>query len=267
MGMTNRLITRDFIYTVGSGSSGNSAILSFGGKLFIHDFGVSTARVRKALNNLGYGFDDVSAVLITHDHSDHISGLRTLCKYYDLPIVASGPTIEGVVKTLKRPFDHFYEIKQKDELRIGDIAISSYPSSHDAKGSINFIFKAGNKKFSCITDSGYISEDIGKAALGSDLLMIESNHDEQMLKDGPYPPYLKKRIAGNKGHLSNRQCSEYLIDSIKNGTTIVLLAHLSQHNNTPAIAYKTNYKLIRDNGLDAKLVTAPVLEMAEAIYF
>lgn len=223
-----------------SGSSGNSIFLSVGGTKLLIDAGLSAKRIVEALVSIGENPSELSAVLISHEHSDHIRGAGILSRKFDIPVYANENTWEAMSPMLgpvnlanRLCFD------TGKEFQIGDIAINSFPIPHDASEPVGYNFFAENKKVTIATDIGHISLGLLNCLEASDLLLLESNHDVEMLKVGPYPWHLKKRIAGEHGHLSNETAGKVVAYMAEKGTKRFLLGHLSRENNFPELAYQT----------------------------
>ena len=220
------------LHTLASGSSGNAALVSCGGVHILVDAGISCRRITSSLRTLGLTPDALSAVLITHTHSDHIQGLQTFCRHYDVPICGSRRTCSGLeyrvagIAPRLRPLENGGTV-------IGGVTVTAFPTSHDAPGSCGF--RVGDVGF--LTDSGYVTEEAEEVLTGVPLLVLEANHDVETLLSGPYPYYLKERILGRQGHLSNGDAADFARRCAGAGTKRILLAHLSRENNTPAMAH------------------------------
>ena len=226
------------IYQLFSSSSGNCCLVKNGSDVFLIDAGVSARRIKNAMEEVGVSPDQLKAVYITHEHTDHTKGLETLSKKYGLPIYAPEACFEGIIasapsaRELLRANNHG-SLTQWDNTRIYTVR-----TPHDACGSVGFRMDLGNEKFAYFTDIGHLSAEILRAMSGCERVVIESNHDIQRLKSGPYPYSLKKRILGPYGHLSNFDCAALLPHLAKYGTKRVVLAHLSKENNTPEMAFE-----------------------------
>ena len=227
--------------TIASGSTGNAALVSCGDTHILLDAGISAKRVTAGLAELGVKPRQLSAILLTHEHSDHVSGLRVLTKKAGAPIYATRPTLWewykrnrcDEVKALFRPHE------AGTGLQIGSLWVESFPTPHDAAGSVGWSIAGEGGRMVLCTDLGHVTEPVRRAVAGCDLLVCEANHDVDWVKSGPYPYYLKQRILGDYGHLSNEAGAELAAFAVEHGTKTVILAHLSQTNNTPARAYET----------------------------
>ena len=249
--------------TIASGSTGNAALVSCGDTHILLDAGISAKRVTTGLAALGVKPYQLSAILLTHEHSDHVSGLRVLTKKAGAPIYATRPTLWewykrnrcDEVKALFRPHE------AGTGFQIGSLWVESFPTPHDAAGSVGWSIAGEGGRMVLCTDLGHVTEPVRQAVAGCDLLVCESNHDVDWVKSGPYSYYLKQRILGDYGHLSNEAGAELAAFAVENGTRSVILAHLSQTNNTPARAYETAalrlMAMDRDLERDISLSVAP----------
>ena len=227
--------------TLASGSLGNAALVSCGDTHILLDAGVSAKRITAGLAALGVTPYQLTAILLTHEHSDHVSGLRVLSKKAGAPIYATRPTLWewykrnrcDEVKALFRPQE------AGTGVQIGSLWVESFPTPHDAAGSVGWSVAGEGGRMVLCTDLGYVTDEVRRAVEGCGLLVCETNHDVDWVKSGPYSYYLKQRILGNYGHLSNEAGAELAAFAVENGTKTVVLAHLSQTNNTPARAYDT----------------------------
>lgn len=226
------------IYQLFSSSSGNCCLIKNGSDVFLVDAGVSAKRIETAMQGVGISPSELKAVYITHEHTDHTKGLETLSKRYGLPVYAPEACFDGILAAapsaagLLCPNNHG-NLTQWDSTRVYTVR-----TPHDACGSVGFRMDLGGEKFAYFTDIGHLSAEILRAMSGCERVVIESNHDIQRLKDGPYPYSLKQRILGPYGHLSNFDCAALLPHLARYGTKRMVLAHLSRENNTPEIAYE-----------------------------
>lgn len=218
-----------------SSSKGNSTYIgdSTGGLLV--DAGVSFKRINEKLTSRSIPLSNIKAVLITHEHSDHINGLRTLLKKTGALLIASRETIYALEfhKVIDDSVKRVY-IDDFEEYTLDSFVIKRFATSHDCVGSSGYtVTLSDGRRVAVCTDLGIVTDEVREGLCGSDLVMLESNHDPVMLRLGPYPPELKIRVAGEKGHLSNAVSSELIGQLYKTGTRRFILAHLSENNNTP----------------------------------
>lgn len=244
-----------------SGSSGNCVFVSSGNTRLLVDAGVSGTRIVSAIHDIGEKPCDIDALLVTHEHSDHISAAGIMSRRFDLPIYATSKTWESMEAGLGNIKPHNIKTIDKDNsFEIGDIGIKAFSVPHDAADPVAYSFFIGNCKVTTATDIGHITDDITDNLKGSAAILLESNHNVNMLKMGRYPWPLKQRILGDKGHLSNEVCAKLAAMLVKLGTTRIILGHLSQENNSPELAYITTYNEFVSNdisvGEDVKLAVA-----------
>lgn len=248
--------------TFASGSSGNAALIASGETRLLIDMGISCRRVCQALASLSLRPEDLTAVFITHEHSDHIKGLATYVKKYATPIICTPGTAHQLsrrtagVDGLLRPAELY------ETLRWPGMDVELLPTSHDARESSACQITTADGRVGFLTDTGYIPEETGRRLLGAQLLVLESNHDEDMLRTGRYPYYLKARIQGTEGHLSNKDAARFAAASVQAGTQSLLLAHLSQENNTPSLALDTVGQALASIGWTGPVAAAPRGEMS-----
>ena len=243
------------IVTFASGSTGNCSLISDGKTNILIDAGISMRRVVSALCEFGLTPQDLCGVLITHEHSDHISGLTMLNKYYRLPIIA--PTelcdvLSCVKPDIKASLNGF---DVGEVLNIDGLAIRAFRTPHDAKFSVGYRFE-GSAVFAFATDTGMITDEMTDGLFGADTALIEANHDLEMLKNGPYPYFLKQRILSDYGHLSNNDCGKLALSLANSGTKHIILGHLSRENNTPEKAFATVSASL--SGTDTEVSVAPM---------
>jgi phosphoribosyl 1,2-cyclic phosphodiesterase len=241
------------IHTFASGSSGNAALVCRNGVYVLLDAGISCRRITASLRELGLEMDDLSAVFITHTHTDHVSGLQTLVNRCDVPVFASRRTASGLTYRVAgigprlRPYDW------GETLTVGTLTVTPFPTSHDAPGSAGYRFDEAG----VLTDSGYVTEEASAVLDGVRLLVLEANHDVDRLRGGPYPFYLKRRILGDTGHLSNDAAAAFAVTAARSGAEKLVLAHLSAENNTPELALGAVSAALEAAGLSPGLSVAP----------
>lgn len=245
-----------------SGSSGNCTYISGGGDAVLIDAGVSAKQMLSALEQRMLDVQSIRAIFITHSHSDHIKGLRVLLKKLNVPVFASKETLGALIlENAFSPDSKYFDIEDTRELPL-NMQVDFFKTSHDCPGSGGYVFTfAGGEKAAVCTDLGFVSDEVRQAITGCKTVMIESNHDVGMLQNGVYPFATKQRILSNEGHLSNASCATELPNLIKNGTTEIILAHLSRDNNTPELAEVTAKSVLMENGMrsgiDYSLYIAP----------
>ena len=217
------------VCVLSSGSKGNSTLVITDKVKILIDLGTTTSYVEAALNNLNVDAKEISHILITHSHVDHIKGLKVFIKRYNPVILVT----EDMKNILEKELGNFrYEYYEDKKAIIGDLTVNVIKTSHDAEESIGFVLTNNNSSMVYITDTGYINQKYFKILSNNNLYVLESNHDIKMLMDGPYPYYLQQRVRGDKGHLSNKQASDYLCKFIGDNTRKIVFAHISEHNNS-----------------------------------
>lgn len=220
-----------------SGSSGNCSVVEENGKFIIIDMGKSARMTNKALTELGLDIKNLQGILVSHEHSDHVAGLKVFLKNLKVPLYTGAATMDFLRDNLIVPFHIDMQDLSFSGADIGPFHVTGFETPHDSVGCLGFrIHTEKGSVMSIATDLGMITEDIFTNLSGAGLTVIESNYDPQMLKEGPYPYYLKSRIASNRGHLSNAQSSRVTLRLVENGTDKIQLCHLSNNNNTPSLA-------------------------------
>lgn len=226
-----------YFYNLCSSSSGNSTYIGSLEEGILIDAGIGIKTFEKSLKSVKISPTAVRAIFITHEHIDHVKGLDVIAFRYNIPIYASKGTIDSLLNSGKLPRNHEIHIINREK-EVSGYKITPFRTSHDAKESLGFKIKTpSEKQIGICTDLGYVSKEVFSALSGCDFVMLESNYDESMLMYGKYPVSLKKRISSEKGHLSNEQCAETIERLILNNTKKFVLAHLSEHNNNPKIAF------------------------------
>ena len=244
-----------------SGSSGNSVYIKYGDDEVLIDAGVSYKNLRLALEKVGTDISNIKAIFVTHEHSDHVKGLPVMCKHCDIPVYINEKSYSGMRLPDEDAFCEHAIVKNAGEsVSVGDIYVKIFSTPHDSSGSVGYRFDfSGGESFGYATDIGEVTTDIREGLYGCSTVVLESNHDIGMLKNGPYPYILKKRILSDHGHLSNDACAEFIPELVDHNTSKVILAHLSLENNTPEIAYRTSAVALTEAGYtpeDVRLTVA-----------
>ncbi len=232
-----------------SSSSGNSIYIGSGDDSILVDVGMSAKQIECRLRCIGENPGDIKNIFITHEHSDHIKGLKTFAKKFKSRVYMTQGTYDALSKTDVLDAVEDCRIIGAEGVDIGSMHIKSFAISHDCVEPCGYTVELLNgRKLAIATDLGIMTDTVFNAISGSDLVMLESNHDVNMLQSGPYPYILKRRILGVKGHLSNDACAETLVKLINTGTTRFVLGHLSTHNNVPILAYQTSASALEEAG-------------------
>jgi phosphoribosyl 1,2-cyclic phosphodiesterase len=227
--------------SIASGSSGNCIYVGSEQTHLLVDTGISGSRIENGLNEIGLRTGEIEGILITHEHSDHICGLGVLARRYQIPIYATRGSIAGIMqlKQLGRiDSDLFREISYEEDFSIGDIRVSPFAISHDAAQPSAYVFRQNGHSVGIATDLGTYDDYVVDKLQDLDVLFLEANHDIHMLQVGSYPYYLKQRILGKGGHLSNEVSGQLLCRVLHDGFKRVMLGHLSQENNYEDLAYE-----------------------------
>lgn len=248
--------------TLASGSTGNSTyILTTDGDILI-DAGISCKALMAAIYEAGGDITKIRAVAVTHTHTDHIKGLKTFLKNTKIPLIASAETLENLAANNFIPEGIATIAADNGIITFGDIAIDFFATSHDAKGSGGYVITLPDGRRAAVcTDLGVMTDDIRKKLSGCSVALLESNHDIEMLRRGPYPAQLKLRILSDEGHLSNNACAAELPALLKSGTDRIILGHISRENNTPLLAQSTARATLA--GIGAKDGADYILETAK----
>ena len=228
--------------TLASGSEGNVCFVQVQDTRILIDAGISYKQLCQALQELGTGPETVSAVLLTHEHSDHTAGLPLLMRKNGIPVYTTAGTFAGLAEQKlfeKLPKSGFHLISFREPFTVGPLRITAFPTQHDAKESAAFRIDTEEASLAVVTDLGSYDDDLTEAMQGLNALLLEANHNPQMLAAGPYPYPLKLRIESEAGHLSNEAAAAFLASICHKGLKSVLLGHLSRINNYPPLALET----------------------------
>ncbi len=256
--------------TLASGSSGNSAYVGNSNTNILIDAGISGKAIQKEMQKLH--IQKIDAIFVTHEHSDHIKSVGIISRKFDIPIYATKGTwsaIENTIGKIKK--ENKKIISKQTDCIVGSLFVHSYEIPHDANEPVGYYVTDGKSKISIATDIGHITDTVRSNIIDSDALLIEANHDIDMLKMGSYPYFLKRRILSDVGHLSNESCGNVLTQIFNTKLKYVLLGHLSQQNNFPELAFKTVSNILNTNNIQVgtylKMNIAPRHECSEIINF
>ena len=229
------------ICSIASGSSGNCIYVGSDATHLLVDVGISGKRTEAGLKELDLSMRDIDGVFITHEHADHVAGLGVLGRKYNMPIYATKGTIEAIKRNSSLgeiPEELFMLVSADEKIIIKDLVCNPMKISHDAAEPVAYRISHGKKKVGIITDLGTYDDYTVESLKGMDALLLEANHDVNMLQVGPYPYHLKKRILGERGHLSNEMAGQLLCSLLHEKLQAVILGHLSKENNLPELAYE-----------------------------
>ena len=239
--------------SLSSGSSGNCYYLGNEFHGILIDAGISASSIRKFLKEMNISMQTIMGVLITHNHIDHIRGLEVLTRKNSVPVFTTHKIWDSILNFQKKiTFDCIREIPLQRKFHLAGFDIEAFPVFHDAPETIGYHICAGDKKITIATDLGHICKTAAQYIKDANLLVIESNYDEEMLLNGNYPYYLKTRIKSDHGHLGNHQTSVFLADIINDNLTHICLAHLSKNNNTAEKVLQTLYQTFAEKGINLK---------------
>ncbi len=249
------------IKVLASGSKGNSTYIETDDAKILIDVGINYITLQSKLEEISVSPEEIEAVFITHTHTDHIKGLASFVKRTKAKVYGSSPVLEELTRII--PENNLHVIEK--EMTYKDMEIETFKTSHDAKGSLLYKIKNKQDTLVYITDTGYVNERYFKALSNATIYVLESNHDEKMLMDGPYPYYLKQRVIGDEGHLSNHTAGTYLTSWIGPKTKYIILAHLSENNNTEEIAFSTVDGILKASGIDLPIIIAKQRDATDVI--
>ena len=239
--------------SLASGSSGNCYYLGTDTYGILIDAGIGVRTIKKHLKEYGLALERVRAVFVTHDHADHIKAVGTLGEKYGIPVYTTPEIHVGINKnfcmTEKLTSASVRYIYKEKPMQLEDFTVTAFEVPHDGTDNVGYCIEAGGRVFSFLTDLGCITPTAAEFICKANHLVIEANYDDEMLKMGPYPQYLKERIAGPNGHMSNRKTGEFLADNMSEKLENIWLCHLSKDNNHPELAYKTIEFILRSRGI------------------
>ncbi|MBQ9118917.1 MAG: MBL fold metallo-hydrolase [Lachnospiraceae bacterium] len=231
--------------SIASGSSGNCIYIGTESTHVLVDAGISAKRMEEGLRSIGVEPDELQGILITHEHSDHVQGLRVFTKKHFLRVYATEHTLDQVPMEAVVREERMEQIEYDKEIQIGNLAVRPFEISHDAACPVSYSFVCDGHKIGMATDLGTYSETTVECLKDSEILYLEANHDVNMLLVGSYPYSLKQRVLGERGHLSNDLAAELIVKLLHRGMKYVILGHLSKENNYPELAYETVYQEVK----------------------
>lgn len=233
-----------------SGSDGNSQYIEYKNTKLLIDSGMSGKRIQEQLKNIEVDPKEIQGIFITHEHTDHIKGAGVLSRRYDIPVYANEKTWEAMLPKIGKMEDRNIKVfETSKEFAFNELSINTFNVHHDAVDPVGFTVTNSKKKICLLTDTGVVDENIKSSLEDFDLLLLETNHDVEMLKVGSYPFSLKKRILSKFGHLSNETAGYFLTSILKDREEVVLLGHLSAENNFPELAEKTVNNILEEKGI------------------
>ncbi len=237
-----------------SGSSGNSTYIESGKTAILVDIGRSAKQIENAIKANELELSKIKAIFITHEHIDHVKGLRVFASRYNIPVFSSKGTIDALKAAGHTSKEFEYSVISTSGISIESMEIIPFRTSHDCCESLGFVIKTvDDTKVALASDLGFVSSDVRRAINFCDVVVLESNHEVSMLRAGSYPYALKKRILSSIGHLSNDDCAKELPYLVKNGTRHILLSHLSEDNNDENIAYRSALYSLQKNGFEENI--------------
>ena len=258
------------VCTLTSGSSGNSTYVSDGRTSVLIDAGLPGKRIEEQLDGIGVSGRDIDAIFVTHEHDDHITGVGVLARRFDIPVYANRATMEyldSMGKLNRIMPEKLIVFENNVSFICGTFVVKAFPIPHDAADPVGYRFTSGSVSVAISTDIGVITEDIRQGTLGCSVVLLEANHDVEMLRNGPYPYPLKKRILSDHGHLSNEVSASYACELAQNGTKTIILGHLSEENNRPELAFEAVTKGLKEKDLldSCRVILAPRYSHGEMI--
>lgn len=241
-----------------SGSDGNCTLIECDDGKYLVDAGMSCRCINSALSLYGCSLSEIKGVFITHEHTDHVCGLETICKKYSIPVYINGSSANMLVKRNKYLEGCAVIKNPKSTVCLPSMTADVFKTPHDACGSVGYRFSDKDTSLGYATDIGFVTKEMANHLLGCEKVIFEANHDEEMLRNGPYPQFLKERILSNYGHLSNENCAKFLPYLIQSGAKSIVLAHLSKENNRPALALSACEEKLAQSGMSgaAKIFVA-----------
>ncbi|MGN1042362.1 MAG: MBL fold metallo-hydrolase [Christensenellales bacterium] len=250
------------VCSLGSGSKGNCVLISDEKTHLLIDAGLNATVIAKKLAQFDLMLTDIDALLITHEHDDHVKSVESMAQF--MPVYSHPDTLEAISNKYDLPVKYLMDVEQG--FSIGSLDVTPFPVSHDAVHPFGYSISDWESKFTYLTDTGYVSKGIMSIMRGSNTVMLESNHDKELLLRGKYPEYLKMRILSERGHLCNDESALTALELVKSGTEKIMLAHVSEQNNLPELAYWTTAEFLRKNlGDDARACSVFVASQRETV--
>lgn len=241
--------------TIGSGSSGNCYFLYTETDGLLIDCGIGIRTLKKYFHDYGLHISDIHNILVTHDHADHVKSIGSLSKERDIPVYTTEEVHNGIYKnwSVRKKIEQASKrfITKDDTIQIGEFSVTPFAVPHDSADNVGYFIDYDNVTFCIVTDCGHVTETIKRHIRNANYLVIEANHDMEMLQKGNYPEHLKRRIASDSGHLSNDDCAVALAENATPKLRHVWLCHLSEENNHPELAKKTVETILSCHGIIA----------------
>lgn len=244
------------LITFASGSTGNCALIDGGETKLLIDAGISFLKIKTFLQDVGCVPEDISGILITHEHNDHIKGLPTLLKHTEIPLYAPRTVASELWRRLPESDGKLNIIPVEESFSVGNLKVTAFETPHDTPQSVGYRLSDGVCSLGICTDLGHVPENVRAHLLGVDAALIECNHDPTRLKLGSYPLSLKRRILSDRGHLSNEACAAFAVELASMGTAQLVLGHISKESNTPKLALKTVGEALEKAGYENVFLTA-----------
>lgn len=238
--------------SLGSGSSGNCYYLAARHTRILIDAGIAPRTTLQRLKSLSLPIREINAIFLTHDHADHVRSVGVLATKYNIPVYATRPVAEALLSSRYVPEDltpYMRILEEGQPLTFGDLEVSTFEVPHDACHTVGYSIQSPSGTFTLVTDVGHINDAIRKAVAQTNFLVFESNYDPEMLMGGSYPDFLKQRISGGTGHISNHAAADFIAGHYHPALKYLALCHLSKHNNHPELAYKTMETRLFNEGI------------------
>lgn len=240
-----------------SGSSGNASLLRANNTSVLIDAGMTASAITEELSKIHVHPRQIDAILVTHEHTDHIKGIGVMSRKFDIPVYANADTWQAMEASIGKMMSRNIRVFQSNsDFYIRDLGVYPFGIPHDAADPVGYCVEYKGKKISFLTDLGHFTTKLLSIVSGSGIVLVESNHDLEMLKTGPYPAALKRRISSDKGHLSNEAAANAIVMMAQTGVRGVLLGHLSKQNNSETLAFETASKALKENGIRLGLAVA-----------